>query len=178
MDFFVVPTVNFSILYVFFVIQHGKREIIHFNVTEHPTAQWVKQQLRDVFEFDSILPEYLIFDRDSIFSLSVKQFIKDIGIKPKITSYRSPWQNAIAERWVLSVRSEVLNHVVIFNNGHLRRIVREYIAYYNYDRCHLSLNRDAPKDRQGQNRPSAPSKVISFTRLNGLQHLYKWKESA
>ena len=90
MDLFVVPTVNFTFVYVFFIIEHDRRKILHFNVTEHPTAQWVMQQLREAFPFDSA-PKYLIFDRDSIFSPQVKQLIKNMNIKPKLISYQAPW---------------------------------------------------------------------------------------
>ena len=100
MDFFVLPTVRFGILYVFFVIDHAKRKIVHLNITEHPTAEWVKQQLREAFPFNSF-PKYLIFDRDSIFSGQVKEFIQSMGAIPKIISYQSPWQNGVAERWIL-----------------------------------------------------------------------------
>ena len=146
MDFFVVPTVSFGILYVFFVIDHAKRKIVHLNITEHPTAEWVKQQLREAFPFNSF-PKYLIFDRDSIFSGQVKEFIKSMGSEPTVISYRAPWQNGVAERWILSVRTELLNHVIIFNEEHLRRLLMEYVEYYNHDRCHLSLDRNTPVGR-------------------------------
>jgi len=90
MDFFTIPTISFKTLYVFFIIDHARRKIVHFNVTEHPTAEWVVQQLKNAFPFDRA-PKYLIFDRDSIFSVRVKQFIKDVGIKPKVISYKCPW---------------------------------------------------------------------------------------
>ncbi len=99
MDFFVVPTVSFRLLYVWFVIDHGRRRIIHFNVTTNPTAQWVSQQLREAFPDDSA-PRYLLFDNDSIFSDEVSKSIDALGITPKRTSSRSPWQNGTAERWV------------------------------------------------------------------------------
>ena len=102
MDFFTVPTVSFKILYVYFIIDHARRKIVHFNVTEHPTADWVIQQLKNAFPFESS-PKYLIFDRDSIFSARVKQFIKDMGTRAKVTGYKCPWQNGVAERYVLLV---------------------------------------------------------------------------
>ncbi|MCP4754109.1 MAG: transposase, partial [Proteobacteria bacterium] len=119
MDFFVVPTISFSLLYVFFIIDHSRRKIVHLNTTTSPTAQWVVQQLRDAFPFDSV-PDYLFFDRDTIFSSKVKGFIgQKLGIKPKLISYRSPWQNGIAERWILSARTDVLNRVIVLNEAHL-----------------------------------------------------------
>ncbi len=177
MDFFVVPTVNFKILYVFFIIDHARRKIVHFNVTRHPTALWVMQQLRDAFPFDN-KPKYFIFDRDSIFSKQVKLLIKNMGIKAKVTSYRSPWQNGVAERWVLSVRSEVLDHVVIYNESHLRRLLKQYVDYYNTDRCHLSLNKDSPLGRPVQEKPSSSAKVVSIPKVGGLLHKYEWCDAA
>jgi len=180
MDFFVVPTVNFSLLYVFFIIDHSRRKIVHFNTTTSPIAQWVIQQLRDTFPFDSA-PEYLIFDRGSTFSPRVKGFISQkLGIKPKQISYRSPWQNGVAERWVLSARSDMLNRVIILNADHLYRLLKEkeYVAYDNDDRCHLSLDRDSPSGRTVQIKPSVVEKVISPPRLGGLEHRYEWRSAA
>ena len=178
MDFFVVPTVSFKLLYVFFIIDHSKRKIIHLNTTASPTAQWVIQQLRDAFPFDTA-PDYLIFDRDKIFSLKVKGFLeRQLGIKPKVTSYKSPWQNGIAERWILSARCDVLNRVIVLNEGHLYRLLKEYADYYNNDRCHLSLARDSPSGRTAQVKPSKDNRVISLPRLGGLQHRYEWSKAA
>ncbi|MBU3914102.1 integrase core domain-containing protein [bacterium] len=178
MDFFVVPTINLKSLFVFFIIDHKRRIIRHFNVTNHPSAQWVIQQLRDAFPFDQV-PKYLIMDRDTIFSSKVRGFLEQqLGIKPKITSYKSPWQNGIAERLVLSIREDLLNHVIIFNEDHLRRLMNEYVKYYNNDRCHLSLGRDSPLGRNVQEKPSESGKIISISKLGGIQHRYEWKEVA
>ncbi len=177
MDFFVVPTVRFKLLFVFFVIDHTKRKILHVNITEQPTAQWVIQQLREAFPFDSF-PKYLIFDRDKIFRHQVKEFIQSLGVKPKIISYRSPWQNGVAERWILSVRTELLNHVIVFSEEHLRRLLAEYVEYYNHDRCHLSLDRNTPRGRNVQQKPSESAHVISLPKLGGLHHKYKWRKAA
>jgi len=177
MDFFVVPTVNFRIFYVFFVIEHARRKIVHLNVTAHPTAQWVKQQLREAFSFESV-PKYLIFDRDKIFCHQVKEFIKSMGTKPKIISYHASWQNGVAERWILSVRTDLLNHVIIFSEEHLRRLLKEYVQYYNYDRCHLNLDRNTPMGRHVQKKLSESSKLHSLPRLGGLHHRYEWRKAA
>ena len=178
MDFFIVPTIKFQILFVFFIVDHKRRIIRHFNVTAHPFAQWVIQQLRDAFPFDQI-PKYLIMDRDKIFSVQVKGFLEhQLGIKPKVTSYRSPWQNGIAERFVQSARSDVLNHVIFFSGNHLRRLMKDYIDYYNGDRCHLSLGRDSPLGRQIQEIPFESRTVKSISMLGGLQHKYEWKQAA
>ena len=114
MDFFVGPTVGFRLLYVWFVIDHGRRRIIHFNVTINPTAQWVIQQLRESFP-DDLAQRYLIFDNDSIFSDGVTEAIKSLGTEPKRTAFHSPWQNGVAERWVGSARRELLDSVIVLN---------------------------------------------------------------
>ena len=135
MDFFVIPTVGFRLLTICFIIDHGRRRIIHFNVTTNPSEQWVIQQLRESFPYDSA-PRYLIYDNDSIFSDKVTEAIKYLGIEPKRTAYRSPWQNGTAERWVGSARRELLDHVIDVNEQHLQRLLRDYIAYYNHERVH------------------------------------------
>jgi len=178
MDFFIVPTIGFKILFVFFIIDHKRRIIRHFNVTSHPSALWVIQQLRDTFPFDKV-PKYLILDRDKIFSSGVKGFLEhQLRVKPKVTSYRSPWQNGLAERFVLSARSDLLNHVIIFGEDHLRRLMKKYINYYNGDRCHLSVGRDSPLSRDIQQKPFESCKVKSIPKLGGLQHKYEWKQVA
>jgi hypothetical protein len=120
MDFFTVPTLTFDILYCFFVIAHDRRRILHCNVTKHPNSTWVVQQLREAFPYDSA-PGYLIFDRGSNFDNEVVTAIKNFGIAPKRTSFRSPWQNGIAERWVGNCRRDLLDHVIVLNERHLKR---------------------------------------------------------
>jgi putative transposase len=110
-DFFTVPTVTFHLLYCFFVIEHGRRRILHFNVTDHPTAEWVVQQLREAFP-EAGLYRYAIFDRDSTFNEEVVTFLEATGLKAKRTSVQAPWQNGTAERWVGSCRREILDHVI------------------------------------------------------------------
>jgi transposase InsO family protein len=177
MDFFIIPTLFFKRLYCFFIIHHDKRKILHFNVTFHPTADWVIQQLRNAFLKNSI-PRYMIFDRDSIFSSLVKETIKGMGIEPVRTSYRSPWQNGVAERWIGSCRRELLDHVIILNRTHLYRLLQEYVQYYNEDRTHYSLDKDPPSGRPVLNRNSDDDKVIALPRVGGLHHKYVWKKSA
>jgi transposase InsO family protein len=176
MDFFVVPTVGFRLLYVWFIIDHGQRRLIHFDVTTNPTAQWVIQQLREAFPYDSA-PKYLIYDNDSIFSDYVTEAIKSFGIKPKRTAFQSPWQNGTAERWVGSARREMLDYVIVLNEQHLRRLLRDYIAYYNDERVHTRL-RDAPKHRPVEVRPSSTARVVGLPRVGGLHHRYTWREAA
>ena len=177
MDFFTVPTISFKIIYVYFIIDHARRKIVHVNVTEHPTAEWVIQQLKNAFPFESA-PKYLIFDRDSIFSARVKQLITNMGTKPKVTGYKCPWQNGVAERYVLSVREDALNRMVIFNEKQLRYLMKQYVEYYNNDRCHLSVGRDSPTGREIQNKPFGPARVISLPRIGGFHHVYKWENAA
>ena len=175
MDFLTVPTLTFGVLYVFFVIDHARRKIRHANVTAHPSAEWVIQQLREAFPFDETL-RYLVLDRDAIFEGRVTAAINDMGIKPKLISYRSPWQNGVTERWAGTLRRELLDHVVVFNQGHLRRPVLDYVRYYNQDRCHLSVEKDAPVTRPVMAKPSAKAKVVALPRVGGLHHRYEWRE--
>ncbi len=177
MDFFTVPTVLFRQLYGFFIITHKRRQIIHFAATFNPTAEWVAQQLRNAFPYDTA-PKYLIFDRDSIFGGLVVKTVKSFDIKPVRTSYRSPWQNGIAERWVGSCRRELLDHVIVFGELHLYRLIKDYVSYYNEDRCHYCLCKDAPEHRPVQKRPEDKAKVISLPRVSGLHHRYEWKQAA
>jgi hypothetical protein len=119
---------------------------LHFNATFNPTAASLIQQLREAFPYDTA-PTYLIFDRDSIFSPAVVRFVKAMGTKPRRISYRSPWQNPVAERWIGRCRRELLEHVVVFVERHLIRLVRAYPIYYHEDRCHLGLGKDASDGR-------------------------------
>ena len=176
MDFFVVPTVRFRFLHVWFAIDHGRRRILHFNVTETPTASWVIQQLRATFPSEPT-HRHLIFDNDAIFSPSVTHAIARFGIDPKRTAFRSPWQNGTAERFVGSVRRELLDHVVVLHEQHLRRLLQEYVAYYNAERVHTVLG-DAPERRKSQARPSPAAKIVALPRVGGLHHRYTWRDAA
>ncbi len=177
MDLLVVFTVSFRLLYVLFVIRHGRREIVHFNVTEHPTAEWVAQQVREAFPFDTA-PTYLIFDRDSIFSTDVVQAINNLAPKPTRTAYKAPWQNGTAERWIGSARRELLDRVIVLNEAHLRRLLGEYVAHYHDDRTHCGLDKQTPGRRAAQTRPTTAAKVIGLPRIGGLSHRYDWREAA
>ena len=136
------------------------------------------QQLREAFPFDQI-PKYLILDRDKIFSARVKGFlVRQLCVIPKVTSYKSPWQNGVAERLILSIRRELLSHLIVFSEDHLRRLLQEYIDYYNRDRCHLSLDRDSPLGREPQMKSTESAKVISIPKIGGIQHRYEWDKAA
>ena len=121
---------------------------------------------------------YLFFDRDSIFSAAVVEFIKSMGTSPVRTSFRSPWQNGTAERWIGSCRREMLEHVVVLSERHLVRLARSYIDYYHEDLCHLGLDKDSPNERPVTPRPSPSTKVVALARLGGLHHRYEWREAA
>jgi len=176
MDFLVVPTVRFRLLYAWFVIGHGRREILHFGVTAHPTSSWVIQQLREAFPEDTA-PRFLICDNDSIFSARVAESIENLGIEPRRTAFRSPWQNGIAERWVGSARRELLDQVIVLNENHLHRLLHEYVDYYNTDRVHTELQ-DSPIGRPTEHRPSPEAQVVGLPRVGGLHHRYEWREAA
>jgi putative transposase len=177
LDFFTVPTLTFKLLYGFFVIEHGRRRILHFNVTQHPTAEWVVQQLREAFPEAGSL-QYVVLDRDAKFNAEVLGLLKATGLKPKRTSIQSPWQNGIAERWVGSCRRELLDQVIPLNEAHLRRLVREYISYFHEDRIHDGLGKDTPNRRPIETRPWPEAKVLSSPRLGGLHHRYFWQQAA
>jgi putative transposase len=171
MDFFTVPTLTFGVLYCFFVIAHDRRRVLYFNVTKHPTAAWVSQQLREAFPYDSA-PGYLIFDRGPQFNSEVIDTVKSFGIQPKRTSFRSPWQNGVAERWVGNCRRDVLDHVIIINDRHLKRLMRDYVGYYHDDRTHLGLEKETPEGREASNSFDAACGIVSMPRLGGLHHRY------
>jgi putative transposase len=176
-DFFTVPTLTFRLLYCFFVIEHGRRRILHFNVTRYPSAEWVVQQLRET------LPEagpyrYVILDRDAKFDTTVIGFLKATGLKPKRTSIQSPWQNGTAERWIGSCRREILDHIIALDERHLLRLLREYVNYHHQDGIHDSLEKDTRDKRAIEPKPAATAKVTSMPRLGGLHHRYAWREAA
>jgi transposase InsO family protein len=171
MDFFTVPTLTFSVLYCFFVIAHDRRRIQHYNVTKHPTSAWVIQQLREAFPYDAA-PKYLIHDRDSIFSAEVIETIKILGVKQVRTAFKSPWQNGVAERFVGNCRRDLLDHVIVLNERHLKRLMNEYVCYYHEDRTHLGLNKQTPEGRVAAKQANASSKVVTMPRLGGLHHRY------
>ena len=145
-DFFVVPTVNFRILFVFVVLAHHRRRVVKFNVTEHPTAAWTARQIVQAFPWDTA-PRYLIRDRDSVYGEDFRQQVRAMGIHQVLAAPWSPWQNAYAERLVGSIQRECLDHVTVFIEFSLRRILKSYFDYYHGVRTHLSLEKDAPETR-------------------------------
>src|SRR6516164_8206686 len=148
-DFYTVPTITMKVLFVFIVLEHRRRQILHFNVTEHPAAAWTSQQIVEAF-LDRDTPRYLMRDRDSIYGDDVRLRISAMGIEELLTAPRSPWQSPYVERLIGSIRRDCLNHVIILGAESLRRILRSYITYYHDSRCHLSLDKDSPKTREVQ----------------------------
>ena len=177
MDLFTVPTLTFRILYCFFVIEHDRRKILHFNVTEHPTGPWIVQQLREAFP-ESCPYRYTILDGDAKFGQEVTDLLRADGIKRVQISPASPWQNGIAERWIGNCRRELLDHLIILNDVHLRRLIRDYISYYHADRIHDSLEKDALAMRPVSSKPDQSARLVSLRRIGGLHHRYDWQKAA
>ena len=169
MDFFVIPTATFQLLYGFVVLGHGRRRIRHVAVTAHPTAEWVSQQLREAFPWDSA-PRFLHRDNDGIYGKRVIATIKSMGIDDVPSAPRSPWQNPYCERIIGTLRRELLNHVIVLGEGHARGLLREYVRYYNGSRTHLSLAKDAPDERAVELRSAGPVRATPV--LGGLHHRY------
>ena len=171
MDFFTVHTLRFGVLYCFFVIGHDRRKILHFNVTRNPNAFWIVQQLREAWAYKQP-HRFLLFDRDSKFGADVVSAVRDIGSQPTRTAFRSPWQNGVAERWVGSCRRDLLDHVIVLNERHLKRLISEYVLYYHEDLIHLGLAKDTPAGRPIAIRSGAERKIRALPRLGGLHHRY------
>ena len=169
-DFFTVPTVRFQILYVFLVLAHDRRRILHFGATAHPTAEWAVQQLREAFPFDDV-PQYLLRDRDCIFSAEFCRGVKAMQIQQVLSAPRSPWQRAYVERVIGTIRRECLDHVIVFNEASLYHHVKSFVAYYHESRTHLSLAKDAPSPRPVQG-PEA-GRIIAVPQVGGLHHRYE-----
>jgi putative transposase len=169
LDFFTVPTATFRVLFVLVMLTHGRRRLFHFNVTEHPTAEWTARQLLEACALEEA-PRYLIRDRDQVYGERFSRQAKTLDIREAVIAPRSPWQNAYAERVIGSIRRECLDHVIVIGEQHLRGILSKYMDYYNRTRTHLSLAKDAPEHRTVQ-RPSQ-GKVVEVPRVGGLHHEY------
>jgi putative transposase len=169
-DFFTVPTIRFQVLYVFLVLAHERRRIVHFAVTAHPTAEWAAQQLREAFPWDSA-PRFLLRDRDRIFGRDFVEQVKAMGIKQVLSAPRSPWQRAYVERIIGTIRRECLDHLIVFNEASLCRHLQAFIGYYHRTRTHLALDKDAPDPRSVQ-LPDA-GRIISIPEVGGLHHRYE-----
>ena len=171
-DFFVVPTTTFTLLFVFIVLRHERRRILQVGVTANPTAAWAAQQITEAFPWDAAL-RYMIRDRDAVYGAAFRTRLKAMGIQDVVTAPRSPWQNPFVERVIGSIRKECLEHVIVFNERHLRRILMSYLAYYHDSRTHLSLKKDTPVPRPIQ--PGNAGEIIAFPQVGGLHHRYERK---
>ncbi len=169
-DFFTVPTVNFRVLVCFLVLCHDRRTVVHFNVTAHPTARWTAQQIVEAFPWDTV-PRYLIRDRDRIYGSSFGDRIRGMGLEEVLTASRLPWQNPFVERLIGSIRRECLDHVLVINGAHLRRVLRKYFAYYHDSRPHQSLDDNAPQPREVE--PPSQGRIVAEPRVGGLHHRYR-----
>jgi transposase InsO family protein len=168
-DFFVVPTATFRVLYVFLVLEHERRRIVHCNVTDAPSAQWTGQQLVNAFPDDSA-PKYIIRDRDKIYGAHFVRRARAMGIEQILTAPQSPWQNPYCERVIGTIRRDCLDHVIVLTEQHLRRILHQYLEYYHGSRTHLALDKDTPEIRQRESPDGG--KVIALPMVGGLHHRY------
>jgi len=167
MDFVIVPTIQFKLLYCLVIINHARRKIVHIAVTAIPTAAWVAQQLIEAFPWNEA-PKYMVRDNDPVFNGIVRGRMRHIGIRDRPIAPRSPWQNGYSERVNGSIRRECLDHILIFGEAHFRRVIRAYTHYYNGARTHLSLNKNSLVERRVQ----ADGPVKSLKHLGGLHHEY------
>jgi putative transposase len=169
-DLFTVPTARLRVLFVFIVLSHERRRVIHFNVTEHPTAEWTAQQIVEAFPED-LAPRYLIRDRDGIYGHVFTARVEGMGIRQVRTAARSPWQNCYVERVIGSIRRECLNHVIVINDWHLRRVLKSYFRYYHESRTHLALEKDTPDSRKVH--PREMGTIVQVPEVGGLHHRYE-----
>ena len=169
-DFFTVPTIRFQILYVFLVLAHERRRILHFAVTANPTTEWAVQQLREAFPWETT-PQYLLRDRDRIFGSDFVDQIKTMGIQQVLSAPRSPWQRAYIERVIGTIRRECLDRIIVFNEQSLRGHLRGFMDYYHRSRTHLGLQKDTPETRSIQ--PAEPGRIMAIPPVNALHHRYE-----
>jgi transposase InsO family protein len=166
-DLCVVPTLTFELLFAFLVLGHGRRQLLWFEVTRHPTAEWLARQITEAFPWTSA-PRYLVRDNDRAYGHIFAARLRAMGIRDRPITPRSPWQNGIAERLIGTLRHECLDHIVVFGDAHLRKILSAYAAYYNQARTHLALQKDAPIQRAVQRF----GRISSIPVLAGLHHQY------
>ena len=166
-DCFVVPTATFRLLFGFIVLHHERRRIVHFGVTANPAMAWVAQQIREAIPWGTA-PRYL---RDGAYEQSFRSTVTAMGVKEVFTALRSPEQNPYVERLIGSVKLECLDHLIILNERHLRRILGTYLDYYHGSRTHLSLGKDTPDGRPVQ--PSGSGRVVSLPKFGGRHHRYE-----
>jgi len=169
-DMSVVVTAAFRLLFVSVILSHARRKILLLNVTPHPTAGWLSRQITEAFPWDTA-PRYPLRDRDAAYGRSFGERAQAMGIREVVTAPRSPWQNAYVERVIGSIRRECLDHMVVLNERHLRRVLISYLHYYHHSRTHLSLAKDCPDPRPI--RPPSHGKMIAIAQVGGLHHRYE-----
>ena len=169
-DMFVVVTARFRLLYALVVLGHERRKVIHFDVTPNPTQAWLARQVTEAFPWDTA-PRFLLRDRDASYGQTFRYRVQAMAIEEVVTAPRSPWQNAYVERIIGSIRRECLDHIIIVDERHLRRMLSAYFQYHQHSRTHLSLCKDCPEPRPIQT-PSTGT-VISFPQVGGLHHRYE-----
>jgi len=169
MDFFIVPTATFRVLYVLLIMSHDRRRILHFNVTMSPSARWTAQQVVEAFPYET-QPRFLLHDRDSIFGSGFARRVETMGIEEVATAPGSPWQNPYCERLIGSMRRECLDHGIVLNERHLLRVLERYASYYHASRTHRSLDGDCPDPRPVE--PPEMGDVVAQAQVGGLHHRY------
>jgi putative transposase len=169
-DFLTVPAATFRILFCFVVLHRHRRMVIHFNVTAQSTAKWTAQQVVEAFPYDES-PRFLLRNRDGVYGSLFRERVKDMGIEEVLMAPRLPWQNPYAERLIGSIRRDCLDHVIVLNERHLRRILRSNLAYYLCSWTQLSPNRNAPIEREIE--PPSRGRVLSIPQVGGLHHRYR-----
>ena len=169
-DMFVVATATCRLLYALIVLNLDRRQVVHFEVTQNPTQDWLSHQMTEAFPWDTA-PRYLLRDRDKSYGLAFRHRLRAMGITEIITAPRSPWQNPYAERLIGSIRRECLDHMIILNERHLCRVLSSYFQYHHDTRTHLSLGKDCPRPRFVQ--PGSAGKIITFPQVSGLHHRYE-----
>ena len=169
-DFFAVPTLTCRILFVFVVLAHDRRRILHLNVTRHPTSAWARQQLRETFS-EHATARYLLHDGDASFDAAFDRVVDTFGLTSLRTAPSSPWQNPYVERVIGSIRRECLDHVIVINERHLRHVLRSYLAYYHSSRTHLALGKDTPEARGVE--AVGAGRIVARPEVGGLHHRYE-----
>ena len=164
-----MPTATFRVLFVFVVLSHERRRVVHFGVTEYPTEEWTMQQMREAFPWDQA-PRFVLRDRDAIYGRDFAALTRAMGMEEVLTAPRSPWQNPYVERLVGSIRRECLDHISVWNQRSLRRILQSYFAYYERSRTHLALAKDTPEHRAVEQ--PEQGHVLSIPQVGGLHHRY------
>ena len=169
-DMFVVATATFRLFYALILLGHDRRRIIHFNVTQNPTQAWLSRQMTEAFPWDTA-PRYLLRDRDAAFGQGFRDRVHAMGVKEVVTAPRCPWQNPCVERIIGSIRRECLDHIIIFNERQLRRVLSSYFQYHHQTRTHLSLDKDCPEPRPVH--AAVAGNIIAFPEVGGLHHRHE-----